>query len=237
MIKAQSRSTVSQETASRIEEILRQGEFRPGDRLPGERELAKRLRVGRTSVREAIRRLETLGIVECRQGLGTFVQDPSSGTIRASLAPHILADEQVRDKVFELRMIIEVEAAARAAESASDHQIDRLQALKEEVEICSARRDHEGIVIADFEFHREILNATGNEIMVNLMDGIMDLLRDMRRIGATISELVPERIESHRSIVRAIENRDSEAARRAMKVHLENVYTHIQSNRAEKSQK
>lgn len=212
--------TVAAETVEQIAEMIRTGAYAPGDRLPSERKLVEQLKVGRTSVREAIRRLETMGLVESRQGLGTFVKDPSSEVIQTSLLPHALANKETLEKLFDLREIIEVEAAARAARRASADQIATMKKWLQTVETNIAREDAAGLIVADVEFHRQIIIATGNDILVKLMDSIVDLLREMRYDSTHIPDLLPQIVSGHRAIMAAIEAHDAEAARQAMHDHL-----------------
>jgi len=219
----QFRGTRARQTVRRIAEMIQGGEYAPGDRLPSERQLAEQLQVGRTSVREAIRRLEAIGLVESRHGIGTFVKDPRAQLIRSSLAPHLITDVRTQQEIFELRMIMEVEAAARAAVSASRDDIETMRRRMEEVETAIARLDMQSMIIADVEFHRQLFIATGNETLLGLMDSIIDLLRDVRRDGFNDVTLHPEIIAGHRDILRAVEARRPEAARKAMRKHLQVV--------------
>lgn len=123
MLYTQPRFTVTEETVRRIADMIRSGDYGPGDRLPGERQLAQQLQVGRTSVREAIHRLQAVGLIEARQGRGTYVKDPSERVVLASLAPHILTNQQKLSQLYDLREIIEVAAAGWAAERASSEQV------------------------------------------------------------------------------------------------------------------
>lgn len=227
MLYSQQRSSVAGETVERIAEMIRTGDYSPGDRLPGERKLAEQLRVGRTSIREAIRRLETMGLLESRHGLGTFVKDPSSEVIQAALVPHIITDQETLEKLFDIREIIEIEAAGRAAQRAKAGHLAAMKKWGETVEVCIAREDAEGMIIADVEFHRQIIIATGNDILVKLMDSIVDLLRDMRYDSTSIPELLPIIARGHRAILAAIEAGDSQAARQAMKDHLTNIGSRV----------
>jgi GntR family transcriptional regulator, transcriptional repressor for pyruvate dehydrogenase complex len=231
------KSTVADETVERIAEIIRAGAYSPGDRLPSERQLVEQLKVGRTSVREAIRRLETMGLVESRQGLGTFVKDPSREVIQASLLPHALADQSTLEKLFDLREIIEVEAAARAAKRASAGQIAAMRRWLQTVETNVAREDAAGLIVADVEFHRQIIIATGNDILVNLMDSIVDLLREMRYDSTHIPDLLPQIVAGHRAIMAAIEAHDAEAARQAMRDHLAGIGARVKNFWTEKEAK
>lgn len=229
MIYTRKKSSIAQETFDSIADRIRSGCYASGDKLPGERILARELQVGRTSVREAIRRLESVGLLESRQGQGTFVKNPSGEILQSALMSNFLTDTAIQEKLFDLRLIIEVEATGRAALCATTEQIETLRRFNEKVEICSARSDTEGMIVADLEFHRQILVATGNDILVNLMDGIVDLLREMRHIGAEMPELLSERIASHRLIIKAMETGDSEAAKKAMKEHLEGIFKGVKA--------
>lgn len=229
MLNVSSKSSVSADTVHQIAEMLRAGEYIVGDRLPGERQLAKQLRVSRASVREALRKLETVGLLEIRQGLGTFVKEPNNEAIQASLPPHILTDQTTLNKLFEMREIIEVEAAARAAERVTSEQLTAMHQWLEAVETAVVQQDATGIVTADVEFHRQIVVATANELLVYLMDSLVDLLRDMRWDSSNIPALLPEIVAGHRAILAAIEAGDSQAARLAMQRHLVGISARVQA--------
>lgn len=237
MLYSTLKPSVADETVERIAEMIRTGGYLPGDRLPSERKLVEQLKVGRTSVREAMRRLETIGLVESRHGLGNFVKDPSSEVIQASLLPHTLANKETLEKLFDLREIIEVEAAARAAKRASAGQITAMKKWLQTVETNVAREDAAGLIVADVEFHRQIIIATGNDILVNLMDSIVDLLREMRYDSTHIPELLPQIIGGHRAIMAAIEAHDADAARQAMRDHLAAVGARVKNFWTEKEAK
>ena len=223
MFNSPNKQSVAEEAAERIVQMIRNDSYNPGDKLPSERQLGKQLEVGRTSVREAIRRLETMGLLEVRQGLGTFVKDPGSRILQTSLVPHVVMDQKKLDDLFETRMIIETAAAAFAAERADAHQIMQMKYWLQMVETHIARKETNGITTADVEFHRQIIIASGNSTLVSLMDSLVDLLRDMRFDSNSVPALLPEIISGHREIFAAIDAGDSRAARRAMENHLSDV--------------
>ena len=229
MLYGDQKLSVAGEIVEQIAGMIRSGQYAAGDRLPGERQLAKQLQVSRTSVREALSRLETFGLLESRHGLGTFVKDPSREVLHASLMPHLLIEPETVGKLFELRQIIEVDAAARAAQRANSSEKAIMRRWVEEVETQIARENAPGVVTADVEFHRQIIIATGNDILVDLMDSIVDLLRAMRRDSMNIPELQEKMIISHRAILTAIEAGDSDAARQAMREHLALVATRVKA--------
>ncbi len=219
MLTVSARPTVSEDTVTQIIEMIRAQGYAPGDRLPSERQLAEQLKVSRTSVRAALGRLMTLGLLEARPGSGTFVKAPNHEVIQAALAPHIFNDAETLRKLFELREIIEVEAAARAAQRATPEQIDLMRHWVEQIATCVTRKDRDGLVRADVEFHRQIVIATGNEVLVNLIDSVAHLLREMRYASTNNPELLP----GQRALLAAIETHNSAAARQAMIDHLNTV--------------
>jgi GntR family transcriptional repressor for pyruvate dehydrogenase complex len=223
MLSTDQRPGVAMSALQRIIELIREGHYAPSDRLPSERTLAEQLKVSRTSVRDAIRRLETMGMVESRAGLGTFVKEPTSGVLQAALASHIFPDQQKLEKLFEVREIIEIEAAARAAEHATDAQIETIGRLAKAVERSIAEYDGVGRAVNDVEFHRQIVIATGNDILVDLVGNISGLLHEMRAAALKIPEGASEVVKGHQAIVAAIAAHDSQAAREAMRNHLTNV--------------
>ena len=229
MFNPTQKSSVSADTIQQIAEMIRTGNYAAGDRLPGERQLARQLQVSRASVREALRKLETVGLLDIRQGLGTYVRDPNREVIQASFPPYILTDQDTLQKLFEIREIIEVEAAARAAQRATADQLATMRHWLAAVETAIARQESEGIITADVEFHRQIIISTGNDILVNFMDSIVDVLRDMRWDSSRIPALLPEIITGHRAILAAIEARDSVGARQAMQAHLTGISARVQA--------
>lgn len=209
--------------------MIRTGNYAIGDRLPGERILAKQLQVSRASIREALRTLITIGLLETRQGLGTFVKDPSLEVLQTALPPPILTNQDTLEKVFEIRKIIEVEAAALAAQRVEANQLAVMKHWLLAVEAHIASDEMEDMITADIEFHRQIIVATGNDILVSLTDSIADLLRDMRWDSSKIPELLTQIIAGHRDIFKAIESGDSSAARQAMQAHLDDISTRVKS--------
>jgi len=229
MLKVAQKSKVADDVVEWIIDMVRQDQYVPGDQLPSERALAEQLKVSRTSVRDALGRLETMGILEQRAGLGTFIREPTSGVLQASLGPHIFSDPAKLQKLFEVREIIEVEAATRAAERATPAQIEDIRHWARQVEISIARNDGVSRSVADVEFHRQIVIATGNDILVDLIDSMAGLLHELRAFALTIPGLGPEVIAGHQAIVAAIAAHNSQAARKAMQSHLNNVRVRSQA--------
>ncbi len=201
-----------------VRQLVASGELKPGDRLPPERELARSLRISRSSLRAGIGFLSAMGVLKSRHGAGTFVSsgppalDSSSLTVLGAL--HRFQPMQM----FEARLVIEAAVAALAADRASN---DHLAELAEEVaEMYASIDDPQQYLIHDIRFHRTIARASGNPILGALMETITANLYETRRATVGNSVDLKESAEMHREIYRAIRSRNSQAARHAMEQHL-----------------
>ncbi|MBO8140668.1 MAG: FadR family transcriptional regulator [Firmicutes bacterium] len=200
--------------------LIRQGNLHPGDRLPSERELAQKLRVSRVVVREALMYMQQAGIVHTRHGSGTYVSG-GFGDDRTACA-----DSAAQDRLtwlFEFRLGVEGEAAALAARRASGTELKQLaQALERlQSEVAGGRLGVE----ADFDFHVAIARASGNPYLVSSLTNVTDLLMRSVTVSRVRSLAVPGRPETvlaeHQAIYNGIAAGNGEAARHAMREHLQ----------------
>ncbi len=225
---------VSQEAVDQIVGLIESRQLQPGDRLPGERRLVESLGVSRTSVREALRSLEGMGLIEVRAGKGAYVKHPISEFVESTLPHPLLLDRHTLKKLFELREIIETGAAAIAALQATEEDLQIVRQAVESMEASFAEDNLDGMVEADIQLHRAILVATGNDILVKVMDNIADLLKEMRRTSLSVTEGVRQTIAGHRAILDALERREAELARKAMQTHLQSVVAKLDAYESEK---
>lgn len=223
MFKPIQSTRISQEVANQILDVIARRELQPGDRLPGERRLVSELGVSRTSVREGLRALEAIGAIEVRAGVGAFVKDPVSEIVDGVLSAPVLIDRDTLFQLYNLRAIIEVGAIALAAVEATDDDLQQMRSHVLAMEEAYARNDLQAMVQADIDLHHAILVATGNDILIQLMENVADLLIDMRGVSLNIKSGVTQTIAGHRAILQALESRDPVAARKAMEAHLESV--------------
>lgn len=219
-IEAVSSKRLYRQIADQLAELVRKGEFKPGDRLPSERDLSQQFNVSRASVREALIALEIDGLVDVRVGLGVFVNAaPAANSQTAALG------EPGPFEVLSARYLIEGETAALAARdgSAKDHA-----RIRETLQLMTDEIGSTGVGLnADALFHLRIAEASGNSALVHLVHQLWNF-----RYGAMFRKLdehfdSPQRhqeaIDEHRKLVEAIEARDVEGARAAMVSHLDTV--------------
>jgi GntR family transcriptional regulator, transcriptional repressor for pyruvate dehydrogenase complex len=198
------RASVASTVIAQIQGAMRRGELRRGDRLPTEVALAEQLHVSRTSVREALKVLETLGILEVGRRSGTFVAaNPRLPSIDPLLFLLLLQDGTRADLV-ELRSIIETGFTKAAQRRITDEQLAALERNVDELEAAVA----EGRVEAshDLSFHERILEATGNPFIIQIGRTILDLFRES--IGRGVQTFPERAVEHHRSIIAALVSRD-----------------------------
>jgi GntR family transcriptional regulator, transcriptional repressor for pyruvate dehydrogenase complex len=191
--------------------------LQPGDALPSERELAERYGVGRSSVREALRMLESRGLIESR-GSGTFVIAPWRNPFQEPLSLVVAGEDVDRTQLFEVRRMLEAEAAALAAERRSLGDLELMHEATDEMEAAIDSAD--AYVAADIRYHLVIAEATGNRLLLHLMQAIRERLTEM---FGTVFKFPggPERsIAQHRLITQAIAAEDAERARQAMTEHI-----------------
>jgi DNA-binding FadR family transcriptional regulator len=210
--------------ADSLAEAIEGGQYKLGDRLPTERELAEQYGVSRPTLREAMIALEMLGMIEARHGLGIYV----TGSVRPLSPSSSELDTEIGAfELIEARRLFEGEAAALAATSIDDDQLAQLEALMvrmhEEEEIAGEE--------ADREFHMIIARATGNGAIIATIENLWDwrnrsplarnILARARGMG------LEPRINEHRRVFEALKARDPAAARQAMRDHLERVIEHL----------
>ena len=215
-------SRLYEQILQQVEEAILKGQLKPGDQLPPERDLAQRFGVSRTAVREAVKALREKGLVEAYTGRGTFVTNGTSQAIRQSLDwMSKISQHEGTVHLAELRRILEPEIAAMAAPKI-DQQL--LATMREAVAVMDrSLHDREAYIEADLDFHLALAEAADNPMILALIDSIVGLLRDQRSRIFDV-EGGPERGQyHHKRILQAIEQRDSEVAREAMRAHLKQI--------------
>jgi GntR family transcriptional regulator, transcriptional repressor for pyruvate dehydrogenase complex len=213
---------IYEQVAEQIERLILGGELRSGDRLPTERDFAEQFHVSRTAVREAMKLLEQKGLVEMRPGRGTRVIDGTSQAVRHSLGLMMRVGQQGNLlSLVEVRELLEPGIAAMAAERAGEVEIST---MREAIAAMDANLDSaDNYIAADNDFHRALALATQNPVVLSLVDSIVALLSEQRKLIFSVSD-GPERGQLHHKILfETILRRDPLAARDAMLAHLRQV--------------
>lgn len=220
-VEAVHKTKVYEKVALQLQRLICDGSLKPGEKLPPERELADMFHVSRGSLRDAVRALEVTGFVEARHGEGTVVRTPSADSLLQPLTAAMLRRREFVGELLEFRAMIEPVLAKRAAAYASAEDLQRLRdVLRRQQE----KVDHGEIAIdEDTEFHNTIAHAAKNEVVLNVLEAFMDLLRESREHSLQVEGRLQKSLEGHRQILHAIERRDALAAEAAMRRHIEKI--------------
>ena len=211
---------ISDRAIASIQELILSGELRPGSRLPTENELAAQLGVGRSSIREAVKALEVIRVVDVRQGDGTYVTslEPHLLLERLGFAIDLVQDEAILE-IVEVRRLFEPIATGLAAKRIDDAAIAQLDACVANMEESGG--DQEKLVHWDQRFHSTIIEATGNRTLTSILDGLAG--RTVRaRIGRGVieAEARQQTLRQHRAIHEALVAHDSRLAEAAALLHV-----------------
>jgi GntR family transcriptional regulator, transcriptional repressor for pyruvate dehydrogenase complex len=213
------RRTAPQRAIDRIKAMIAAGDLLPGQRLPTERELAASLGLGRSSMREAIRALTVLGVLEARHGAGIYVTalEPRDLLDTFGVVAEISRGETLIHLV-QVRKVLEPAAAAMAAARIGDGDLAR---LREEMAAMEDGRTAEEIVGHDLEFHRIVTDAAGNPVLAAILDGLNGrTFRARVWRGYREENVFPRTFHEHELIYQALVGRDPDGARTAVAVHI-----------------
>ncbi len=213
------RNKVYQEVAKRLERRIAE-ELKPGDRLPSERDLVRMLGVSRGSVRDAIRTLEVMGLLEPRQGIGTVVCDPGSGPANP-LTTALREKRKMIAELLDVRKMLEPSLAGRAALHATSDEISDMQDILLRQEAKQSQGDLG--IDEDSEFHYSIALASCNSVVLKVVDVLMDLLRETRERSLQGEGRQAKSLAAHHRILSALKRRDATAAEAAMRRHLQEI--------------
>lgn len=221
MLRAIKKTRIHEAVFSQIHELIKHGRLKARDQLPSERELAETFKVSRASVREALRALETQGLIVSRTGMGNFVVDLPVEALVGPLARLLIDEKKSLVDLFELRKIIEPDIAALAAERATARDVAQLKKILAE-QIQAVKRDETGVG-SDAELHLCISRATQNQALQKLVSGLMEMLSRSREESLQTERRRESSIAAHRRIIAAIEKHDRSKARSEMLRHIEQV--------------
>lgn len=219
-LNSEKNGTTAEEVVTRLRDMIHSGELSPGDRLPPERDLAKLLGVSRPTLRAGIRSLSTVGILQSRQGAGTFVveKDESPTLDGSGLRMLSALHGFTSDEMFEARLVLEMHIAGLAAERADSEQMTLM--AEEITGMYTSLSDPEQYLVHDMKFHQTIAAASDNRILTALMNMVATILFDTRSKTVKRAKDLKQSAEQHHNIYRAMREHDAEGARRAMYDHL-----------------
>ena len=224
------RANLTEEIVKRIISVITEMGMKPGDKLPTERELVATFRVGRSSIREAIKILSAIGVVRIVAGAGMFVGNGNLSLLAKPLSLGFLRGGRGTAELIEARRLLEVELAGLAAERASTEEVASMN--DELAEMHAHREDIERYTESDIRFHLALARGAHNEVLFDLLEMLQHIIRNW--IFKSIEEVegMPSSIHEHVPIYDAISAHDSVRARAAMSEHLEKAGWRLQRTAA-----
>ncbi|CAD5109985.1 Pyruvate dehydrogenase complex repressor [Pseudomonas carbonaria] len=207
-----------------IQRLIRDGGYQPGDVLPSQRDLAERLGVSRASLREALSSLSALGIVSVQPGKGVFVQALQAGNgAPAKEFSWPYAEQISAADTFQLRYVLEGFAAGQAANALTADAIDALAENVDAMRVELRAGNFDAAARLDFEFHRRILEASGNQAFLNIVTASEAIFLESQKLPFIRPERAMETWQEHRKILRCLSRHAADAARKAMQEHIRNA--------------
>lgn len=208
---------------------LRSGEFKPGDRLPAERVLAKKYDVSRSVIREAVRSMEQIGCVESRLGGGSYVKIPDVSNIADPFSVIFEQDQEFARELIETRLILETHIARLAAQRRTEEQLKAMgQTL---ADMKAAMQRGESCEELDARFHEQLAQASGNRALSITISTYSEVVNRSIKLTRHMDDVSPEALEDHEKILSAVTQKDSRAAQMWMRQHLNNAQKNLEKAR------
>ena len=227
MAQRHERTSLADGVVEKLRRMILDGEIPPGEFLPTREELASQFGVGQSTIHEAIRVLNAIGLVRSRAGKGTWVRhDAAEGLISPEAIKSRLSDLNTQ-MTYEVRTVLEISLAEFAAQRATPEDIERIWSTLQATEDAAEGGDEEAYVQADLEFHLAVTKAAHNDLLEQFYQLSLRLLSEVISQLATLPGSKEDAILTQRAIAKAIEQRDSAKARQAAIDHLAQVGHHL----------
>jgi GntR family transcriptional repressor for pyruvate dehydrogenase complex len=219
MIQRVTKISISEEIAKQIMDLISSGDLVPGQRLPSERELCQNFGASRSSLREALRCLSIVGVLNARVGEGTSVAADGKKFLRKIMEWRMITERHDVENLLKVRTALEGVSAAETALQATEEDIANLRKLMAKMK--AALKDQKAFAILDLEFHLAVANLSGNTLLADLISLIRSQVAKALHAVLLLPNAIPLSFKEHTAVFQAIERHDPEAARDAMHLHLE----------------
>jgi len=213
----------AEKVVHRILDLVKSGNLKAGDKLPAERKMIEIFGLSRPTLREALRALSILGVIEMRHGGGAFVTDLKAQSLLAPLDFFVALSAENLAEVFVCRRVIEIEVARRCIDRASDDDIRELESMVAAQQKVTS--DPIGFRILDSEFHSKLFEISGNAVMERLALGFYNMGLEARRAVTAKPAVTKRSVKEHHAIVEALRARDTDRIVAAIAVHMDHIET------------
>lgn len=215
------RISLSDHVAEEIKARIMRGELKEGDRLPSHDLLSQELGVSRTTLREGLKNLALMGILEMKPRRGTHIKSPRPSSFMYNLAPTLLMDRPTVTELMDARLALEVATVTRACKNANPSDLEEMERLIREMEGCLRTQNHARFSELDVRFHLRIAHASKNKVLERILEDIRGLLSQLLQETAQYIPGTQDPSQRyHRKILKALRNRDRELAEKAIRGHI-----------------
>jgi len=222
LVKPIKKINVAEQAINKIYELVKEKNLKEGDKLPPERELVKILEISRSSLREAIRALEMIGVINVTQGRGMVIESSKiSNSIIKPLAFSIILNKNTFLELFEARKLIEVECAGLAAERVTTPELKKVKEIYNQ--LIKHQHNREKSIKYEIKLHEEITEIAKNNILGDILSSIKKLLRESRDTTVPSQGVTLKTINFHEKLIQVFEAKDASKARKLMFEHLDIV--------------
>lgn len=214
------RQTVVQEILEEIKSSILEGRLKSSDKLPTEQELGERFLASRTAVREAIKMLEAIGLVEIKRGNGTYITHNQASSIVQTLSLGIILQHSTKNQIYEFRKALEIGALEVIIDRCTDEDVKRMEEAIEKMESLLQYEgdsvESPGAAHYDLLFHHEYMQATHNPLLIALSEGAWEIFLQSIKSSINTREDVIRTLGNHRKILKSIKDKDFKNARKAI---------------------
>lgn len=219
-IRRVKREKVSEQVFQQMKQMLLQGEWMPGDRLPSEKELSEAFGVSRVTIRQALQQLVALGLVYTKLGEGSFVREPQAGDCINSVIPVAFLGGRSLTEVLEFRQVMDAKVARMAAQRITPEELEQLEQVLRRM--ASNPKDRAATGTADLDFHMMLATITHNSLIIATTNIIRDVLDDAMQI-LSVRRSDDAGLRDHEAIMQAIRAHDPAEVERRMQKHIDSI--------------
>ncbi len=224
------KTRLSDQVAQELQNMIADETYKVGQKLPVENELAQMFSVSRVTVREAVRKLSVMGILDVRQGGGTFVKCLTPESFMTPVLPMLALDKKNLNDIFEVRILIECKSAELAAQNITDAQLEKLKRLLDKMDACALQEDLDTYNQYDTKFHYLISASCGNKVLKTIQGLVGDMVSDAIRASLIAPNALTRSCIYHKKIYDALCAHDPVAAQEYIRTHLEGGAIYIKEN-------
>lgn len=196
------------------------GVLKPGEKIAGEYELAKKYEVSRFTVREAMKKLDSMGLITIKHGIGSFVNEITPESFMKPLLPVLVMSNIDIQEICEARLPLEVQSISLCIDRIDGEKLDEMKKIVEEMEKVLENREFDKYNELDIRFHLLIARASKNRVIFEMLNTLQDMLREQLKREVTAPDSRERSIKRHKLMIEAIEHREKELAKQLMTLHI-----------------